>query len=71
VRVAPDVDPAMLADDMPFRDEAGLDSMDFLNVLASLAETTGVEVPESDYPQVTTIAALASYLERHGAAHPT
>ena len=67
VRVAPDVDPADLTDDTAFRDDAGLDSMDFLGVLTLLAETTGVEVPERDYPNVTTIAALAAYLEDHGA----
>lgn len=65
-KVAPDVDPATIDDEMSFRDEAGLDSMDFLNVLTAIAETTGVEVAERDYPSVTTIGALASYLEHHG-----
>ncbi len=64
-RVAPEIDPDTIADDEQFRDDAGLDSMDFLNVLAAIAERTGVEVPESDYPQVTTIAALASYIDAH------
>lgn len=64
-RVAPDVDPDTIADDEQFRDDAGLDSMDFLNVLATIAKQTGVEVPEADYPQVTTIAALADYIGAH------
>lgn len=64
-RIAPDVDPSEIADDTPFRDDAGLDSMDFLNVLAEIAKQTGVEVPERDYPQVSTIGALAEYVERH------
>lgn len=62
-RVAPDVDPDTIPDDEQFRDDAGLDSMDFLNVLAAVADLTGVEVPEVDYPKVTTIAALASYVD--------
>lgn len=66
-RVAPEIDPDTIGDDEQFRDDAGLDSMDFLNVLAAIAEQTGVEVPEADYPQVTTIGALASYLDAHGA----
>lgn len=64
-RVAPDVEPDDIADDVDFRLDAGLDSMDFLNVLAAIAEVTGVEVPEQDYPSITTIAALATYLDRH------
>lgn len=64
-RVAPEIDPDTIGDDEQFRDDAGLDSMDFLNVLAAIAEQTGVEVPEADYPQVTTIGALASYLDAH------
>ena len=64
-RVAPEIDPDTIADDEQFRDDAGLDSMDFLNVLAAIADQTGVEVPEADYPQVTTIAALASYIDAH------
>jgi acyl carrier protein len=64
-RVAPDVDPSTLSDESTFRDEAGLDSMDFLNVLTAIAAETGVDVPERDYPRVTTIGALADYVERH------
>ena len=67
-RVAPEIDPDTIGDDEQFRDDAGLDSMDFLNVLAAIAEQTGVEVPEADYPQVTTIAALASYIDDHAGA---
>ena len=67
-RVAPDVDPDTIADDAPFRDDAGLDSMDFLNILAAIAEATGVDVPERDYPRVTTIRALALYLDAHATA---
>jgi acyl carrier protein len=63
VRVAPELDPDTLSDDTPFREDAGLDSMDFLNVLAAIAEVTGVEVPERDYPSVTTIGTLAAYLD--------
>lgn len=64
-RVAPDVEPDDIADDVDFRADAGLDSMDFLNVLAAVAQSTGVEVPERDYPSISTIAALADYLDAH------
>jgi acyl carrier protein len=60
--IAPDVDPSMIPDDIDFREAAGLDSMDFLNVLAEVAAVTGIEVPEADYGAITTIERLAGYL---------
>lgn len=62
-RVAPDVDPDEIADDVDFRADAGLDSMDFLNVLAAVSQATGVDVPERDYPSISTITTLAAYLD--------
>jgi acyl carrier protein len=56
-RIAPDVD-------VERRGELDLDSMDFLNVLAAIAERTGIEVPERDYPQVATFCGLVDYLTR-------
>ena len=64
-RVAPDVDPSSIPDEAEFREEAELDSMDLLNVLAEVAKATGVEVPESDYGSITTIEDFAEYLRAH------
>ena len=33
--------------------------------LSRLAEATGVDVPENDYPDVRTLAGLSTYVERH------
>lgn len=66
--VAPEIDPATIDDDAAFHVAANLDSMDFLTVLSTLAEDVGVEVPERDYPRVTTIRALAAYLDAGRAA---
>lgn len=62
-RIAPDVDAASLPDDADFREEAELDSMDFLGVLTAVQASTGIEVPELDYPRITTIADFTAYLE--------
>lgn len=62
-KVAPDVDVAALPDDVDFREEAELDSMDFLGVLTAVQEATGVEVTEIDYAQIITIARFAAYLD--------
>jgi acyl carrier protein len=66
-QVAPDVDVEALADDAPFRVEADLDSMDYLNILTAIAAKTGVDIPESDDPSDSTIGALADYLDAHAA----
>lgn len=61
-KVAPDVDPSTLPGDVDFREEAELDSMDFIGILTAVHEATGVEVPEIDYPRVTTVDDFAEYL---------
>ncbi len=62
VKIAPDVDPAALPDDVDFREEAELDSMDFLGVLTAIEEATGVSVPETDYSEIVTIERFTEYL---------
>ena len=61
-RIAPDIDASTLPDDVDFREEAELDSMDFLSVLNAIQDATGVEVPEIDYAQIMTIAQFSEYL---------
>ncbi len=61
-RIAPDVDTTALPHDVDFRDEAELDSMDFLGVLTAIQEQTGVEVPEIDYAQIITVDQFTEYL---------
>jgi acyl carrier protein len=61
--VAPDVDPADL--DADLHDDLGLDSMDLLNVAAAIAERSGIEIPERDYPGLRTIRQVADYLDAH------
>ena len=61
-RIAPEVGTAALAPDVDFREEAELDSMDFLGVLAAVQEATGIDVPESDYPRIVTIDRFSDYL---------
>ena len=62
LEVAPDVDPAKLGPDMLLREDLELDSMDILNLVVALKEATGVEIPEQDYGELTTVATIASYL---------
>ena len=61
-RIAPDVDVTALPLDVDFREEAELDSMDFLGVLTAVQEATGIEVPETDYAQIVSINRFTDYL---------
>ena len=72
LQVAPDVEPAKLRRDVPFRDQFDFDSMDTLNFAISLHEAFGVDVPETDYRQLARLASATAYvataLARKGAA---
>lgn len=61
--LAPEIDPAAVDVELPLRDQVDLDSMDTLTLMEAVAEHTGVEVPERDYPLVGSVAALARYTD--------
>ena len=66
-QVAPEADLADVGPDETLQEALDLDSMDFLNFLIALAESTGVEIPESDYHLVHTYAGCRDYLARRAA----
>ena len=63
-RVAPEADVSALAPDAELREELEIDSIDVLNLAIALHETTGVEIPERDYAELSTLARGAAYLRR-------
>jgi acyl carrier protein len=60
--VAPEVDPAQIKPDISFRDQIDIDSMDLLNFLLAVHKRLGVEIPEADYPKLTTLDECVDYL---------
>ncbi|WP_396201365.1 acyl carrier protein [Gemmatimonas sp.] len=60
--VAPEVDGSTLRDDAPVRAQVDIDSVDYLNFLIALHDATGVDIPETDYAQIVTLAGLVDYL---------
>lgn len=62
--IAPEVEPDGLRGDRPLRDEVDLDSMDWLRFLAALHQRLGVNIPEADYQQLTTLNVLLAYLQQ-------
>lgn len=59
--IAPEVDPASLKADKPFRNQVDLDSADWLNFLVALKERIGVDVPDAEAPKLNTLDKLVDY----------
>lgn len=60
--IAPEADTDQLDPTVDLREQLDLDSMDILNWIIAIHETTGVEIPEADYPQMTTLDGCVRYL---------
>lgn len=60
--IAPEVDFDRLGDGDGLRETLDLDSMDFLNFVIALHKATGIDIPETDYHLLDTLAGLQSYL---------
>jgi acyl carrier protein len=61
--IAPEVDPGEITDDELLRDQVDLDSMDWLNFLIGIHKKLQVEIPESDYASLRTLADVVRYVE--------
>ena len=62
-RIAPDEDLSSLQDDVPFREQMELDSMDFLDIVMELRKRYRIQIPEEDYGNLVTMDSTVSYLE--------
>jgi acyl carrier protein len=62
--IAPDMDIDALGSDDDMRDALDIDSVDFLNFVAALHERTRVDIPERDYPMVSTVGRCVDYLAK-------
>ncbi len=60
--IAPDEDLSTIKPDVRLRDQLQLDSMDFLDIVMELRKRHGIEVPETDYPQLASLDSCADYL---------
>ncbi len=62
-RIAPEADLTSLSPDDDLREALDIDSFDFLRFVIALHEALGVDIPETDYPKLTTLNAAVSYLQ--------
>ncbi|MEK0157508.1 acyl carrier protein [Arthrobacter oryzae] len=65
-QVAPDVDLAALDENSRLRQDLELDSLDFLRLVETIDESTGVDIPERDYNTVATVKGLIDYVVSRG-----
>jgi acyl carrier protein len=61
--IAPDDDLSDLQDDVPFREQLELDSMDFLDIVMELRKRYRVQIPEDDYLELRSMTSTVAYLE--------
>jgi acyl carrier protein len=61
-KIAPDEDLSNLDDEVAFRDQMELDSMDFLDIVMELRKLYRIQIPEEDYQNLVTMKSTVDYL---------
>lgn len=61
--IAPDEDLSGLKEDVAFRDQLELDSMDFLDIVMELRKRYRIQIPEEDYTKLASMQSTVAYLE--------
>ena len=61
--IAPDEDLSKLKDDVSFREQMELDSMDFLDIVMELRKRHRIQIPEDDYVNLASMSSTVNYLE--------
>jgi acyl carrier protein len=60
--IAPEMDVGAIDSSADLREALDIDSMDFLNFITAIHRRLGVNVPEVDYPKLTTLDGAVAYL---------
>lgn len=63
-RLAPEIDFETLDPAVDIREQADLDSMDFLNLVTALHQRLGVDIPDAETAKLSTLDAAVAYLAR-------
>ncbi len=58
-----DVTPETFDPDLDLVDEVGIDSMDLATIALRLRDEYGIRIDEDDYPKLTTVRIIASYID--------
>lgn len=63
-RVAPELEADLIDPDASLRDEADIDSLDFLSFAEGLGERIGVDISEDDYPELRTLTSTVLFVSK-------
>jgi acyl carrier protein len=66
-QIAPEVGAEEIDPGKSLREQADLDSMDFLNFIVRLGKDAGIQIPEADYPRLDTLDGCVAYLAARAA----
>jgi acyl carrier protein len=61
--IAPDEDLSDLKEEVPFREQLELDSMDFLDIVMELRKRYRIQIPEGEYTELASMGSTVRYLE--------
>jgi len=61
--ISPDEDLSNLKEEVPFRDQLELDSMDFLDIVMELRKRYRIQIPEEEYTELASMGSTVRYLE--------
>lgn len=62
ININPDIDPLTIDPDLSLKDQCGLDSMDFLDIVMQLKKNHQLDIPQPDYPKLSTLRSATEYL---------
>lgn len=63
-QVAPELNLDAIDPHESIRDQCDLNSVDYMNVIVAIHAKTGLDIPEADYPKLTTLDDCIEYLDR-------
>ncbi len=66
--VAPDIDPASVVPERNLRDQFDFDSMDTLHFATAISREFGIDVAETEYARLASLAQACDYVRRKLAA---
>ena len=61
--IAPDEDLSEIKNEVSFRDQLELDSMDFLDIVMELRKRYRIQIPEEEYAELASMDSTCKYLE--------
>lgn len=60
--ISPDEDFDSMKDDLSFREQFSMDSMDLLDIVLELRKRYSIQIPEEDYPKLDNMNSTIEYL---------